>query len=326
MLTTLLKHLYFTNNYFALLFRKKILSMKTPKFLSVGSKIAIVSPAGFINPEFVISTEKYLTDKGYNVVVFPSCLQRNFQMAGTDAERLADLQNAFDNPEIDAILCSRGGYGVNHLIEKLDMTKFLESPKWILGFSDITNLHLWANKHGVKSLHCQMTKAFQEIPEFDCVQNILRYVSGEKVSYDFKTDNLNRNGIAQGELIGGNLSIIYSLQGTDFAIDCDDKILFIEDLNEYLYHLDRMMINLKLSGKLAKLRGLVVGSFSDMLDNNNPFGKTAYEIIKSHTDEYSYPIAFGFPVGHTNDNQPLVEGGQYKLIVKDNYCRLEYCE
>ncbi|MCF0205893.1 MAG: LD-carboxypeptidase, partial [Bacteroidales bacterium] len=161
-----------------------------------------------------------------------------------------------------------------------------------------------------------------ENPDDDCVQNIIKVITGQKMSYSFDKHELNRMGECCGELVGGNLSIIYSLQGTDLAIDCDDKILFIEDLNEYLYHLDRMMINLKMSGKLSRLKGLVVGGFSDMLDNAKPFGLTAYEIVKQHTSEYSYPVAFGFPVGHGERNQPLVEGGRYKLRVTEDDCSL----
>ena len=302
---------------------KKIKQMKTPKYLSQGSRIAIVSPAGYINPDFVMSAEKHLESIGYNVEISKHCLGRHNQMAGTDEERLADLQQALDNPNVDAILCSRGGYGVNHIIDKIDMGKFEENPKWILGFSDITNLHILANRHGVKSLHCQMAKAIHNNPDADCIKNIFRILDGEKISYTAEPNQLNRKGTTEGKIIGGNLSIIYSLQGTDYAIDCDDKILFIEDLNEYLYHLDRMMLNLKMSGKLAKLRGLVVGTFSDMKDNASPFGKTAYEIVKSHTSDYSYPIGFGFPIGHIDDNQPLVEGGNYRLEISDTTCSLK---
>ncbi len=297
--------------------------MKTPKYLTKGSRIAIVSPAGYINPDFVASAEAYLKSAGYEVEIGQHCLGRHNQMASTDDQRLADLQQAIDNPKVDAILCSRGGYGVNHIIDKIDMSQFEKNPKWIMGFSDITNLHILANKHGVRSLHCQMAKAIHNNPDADCIKNIFQILEGEKVSYTFAPNELNRKGIAEGELIGGNLSIIYSLQGTDFAIDCDDKILFIEDLNEYLYHLDRMMLNLKMSGKLAKLRGLVVGTFSDMKDNASPFGKTAYEIVKAHTDEYSYPVGFGIPVGHIDDNQPLVEGGQYRIEISDATCSLK---
>ncbi|MBR3945931.1 MAG: LD-carboxypeptidase [Bacteroidales bacterium] len=297
--------------------------MKTPKYLSKGSRIAIVSPAGYINPDFVASAEAYLKSAGYEVEIGQHCLGRHNQMASTDDQRLADLQQAIDNPKVDAILCSRGGYGVNHIIDKIDMSQFEKNPKWIMGFSDITNLHILANKHGVRSLHCQMAKAIHNNPDADCIKNIFQILEGEKMSYTFAPNELNRTGRAEGELIGGNLSIIYSLQGTDFAIDCDDKILFIEDLNEYLYHLDRMMLNLKMSGKLAKLRGLVVGTFSDMKDNASPFGKTAYEIVKAHTDEYSYPVGFGIPVGHIDDNQPLVEGGQYRIEISDATCSLK---
>ena len=204
--------------------------MKTPPYLSKGSKIAIVGPAGYINPDFIASAESYLKSIGYEVEIGRHCLGRHNQMAGTDEERLADLQQALDNPEIDAILCSRGGYGVNHIIDKIDMSQFEKRPKWIMGFSDITNLHILANKHGVRSLHCQMAKAIHNNSEADCIKNIFRILGGEKVSYSFEPNQLNKNGTVEGELIGGNMSIIYSLQGTDFAINCDDKILFIEGL------------------------------------------------------------------------------------------------
>ncbi|MBO7134047.1 MAG: LD-carboxypeptidase [Bacteroidales bacterium] len=297
--------------------------MKTPPYLTKGSRIAIVSPAGYINHDFVFSTETYLKSIGYEVEIFPHCLGRYNQMASTDEERLADMQAALDNPNISAILCSRGGYGVNHIVDKIDLANFKKHPKWILGFSDITNLHILANKHKIKSLHCQMAKAIHNNAESDCISNIFKVLQGEKVEYSAEPSPLNRKGIATGEIVGGNLSIIYSLQGTDFAIDCKDKILFIEDLNEYLYHIDRMMVNLKMSGKLAELRGLVVGTFSDMLDNASPFGKTAYEIVKAYTEEYSYPVGFGFPIGHTDNNQPIVEGGKYKLEITDATCSLK---
>lgn len=297
--------------------------MKTPKYLSHGSRIVILSPAGYINPDFVRTAEAYLKSIGYQVEVSEHCLGWHNQMAGTDEERLGDLQQALDNPEVDAILCSRGGYGMNHLVDRIDMSKYMENPKWILGFSDITNLHILANKCGVRSLHCQMAKAIHNNSAADCIKNIFKILEGEKISYTSVPNKLNRNGVVEGELIGGNMSIIYSLQGTDYSIDCDDKILFIEDLNEYLYHLDRMMINLKMSGRLAKLRGLVVGEFSDMKDNASPFGKTAYEIVREHTKEYSYPVGFGFPFGHIDNNQPLLEGGQYRLEVSESNCSLK---
>lgn len=297
--------------------------MKTPKFLKHGDRIAIISPAGYINPDFIEGARQLLISKGYEPVLFPSCLNRHFQMAGTDEERLSDLQKALDSNEVDAILCSRGGYAVNHIIDKIDLTKFKENPKWIMGYSDITNLHLLANKHGVQSMHCQMAKPMTEDGNSESVLKIFDILSGNIPEYKIESHVFNRQGCVEGELIGGNMSIIYSLQGTDYAIDCENKILFIEDLNEYLYHLDRMLINLKLSGKLAKIKGLIVGTFSDMKDNNSPFGKTAYEIVKAHTEEYNYPICFGFPCGHTGINIPLIEGCKCKLSVTKDFCTIK---
>ena len=171
--------------------------MKTPPFLSKGSRIAIVSPAGYINPDFVASAKSYLETIGYEVKISPHCLGRHNQMAGTDAERLADLQEALDNPNVDAILCSRGGYGVNHIVDKLNMSKFKKHPKWILGFSDITNLHILASQNGVKSLHCQMAKAIHNNPNAECISDIFKILHGEKIAYIAEPNELNRKGTEQ---------------------------------------------------------------------------------------------------------------------------------
>lgn len=291
--------------------------MIKPKNLVSGSKIAIISPSGAVNPMFVGSAISSLALKGYQAVVYPSCYKKHFQLGGTDEERLTDLQNALDDRSIDAILCSRGGYGAIRIIDKIDFSGFIKNPKWFIGFSDITTFHIAINNLGVMSLHSQMTKDMHENPNLDAVQNIYKILQGELPETSCENHEFNRAGIAEGELVGGNLSIIYSLQGTKFEINTDGKILFIEDLNEYLYHLDRMMISLKMAGKLKNLKGLIAGAFTDMKDNPNPFGKTPYEIISAHIAEYDFPVCYNFPVGHIDNNMPLICGKKYKLDISE---------
>ncbi|MDD3773043.1 MAG: LD-carboxypeptidase [Weeksellaceae bacterium] len=296
--------------------------MIKPQNLVAGSKIAIISPSGAVNPVFVESAIEMLRKKGYDPIAYPSCFNKHFQLGGTDEERLADLQNALDDISIDAILCSRGGYGAIKLIDKIDFSGFIKKPKWFIGFSDITTFHIALNNLGVMSLHSQMTKDMHENPESDAVQNIYKILRGELPETTCESHEFNKTGIAEGELVGGNLSIIYSLQGTKFEINTDGKILFIEDLNEYLYHLDRMMISLKMAGKLKNLKGLIAGAFTDMKDNPNPFGKTPYEIISAHIAEYDFPVCYNFPVGHIDNNMPLICGGRYRLEVGESGVRL----
>ncbi len=297
--------------------------MICPKNLVPGSKIAIVSPSGATIEEFVKSAANFISNRGFEPVIYPSCFNRYFQFGGSDEQRLADMQSAMDDDSINAILCSRGGYGAIRIVDKLDFTKFLKNPKWLIGFSDITNLHLALNRVGVMSIHGQMTKDMHEHPNSDAVKFVFDILKGETKEYLIDSNDFNRIGAAETELIGGNISILYSLQATKFEIDTDGKILFIEDLNEYLYHLDRIMINLKMSGKLKNLKGLIVGAFTDMKDNPNPFGKTPYEIINDHVAEYSYPVCFDFPTGHIENNLPLICGRKYSFIVSEKVVKLK---
>lgn len=298
--------------------------MVIPQYLKKDSKIAIVSPAGKIRKDFVIGAVELIKFKGFIPIVFPGCFNEHFQAAGTDDERLADLQNALDSVEIDAILCSRGGYGVLRILEKLDFTKFIQKPKWLIGFSDITNLHIALNKIGIQSLHAQMSKAMHENPNSKAVTEIFEILKGNLPEYEIDPHFFNRKGYCTGEIVGGNLSIIYSLQSTAFEIDTNNKILFIEDLNEYLYHIDRMMINLKLSGKLKNLKGLIVGAFTEIKDNETPFGKSVYEIISEHVQGYNFPVCYNFPVGHIVNNLPIIEGSTAKLCVSENSVNLKF--
>lgn len=292
--------------------------MICPPKLVKGSKVAIVSPSGYSNSEFVNSAAQIINKRGYESIIYPSCLNKHFQFGGTDTERLFDLQKALDDEEIDAILCARGGYGAIRIVDKLDFTRFLQKPKWLIGFSDITTLHSALQKIGIMSLHAPMTKDIHLFEDSESINRLFEILDGVFNSYLLPGHLYNRPGETEAEFVGGNISIIYSLQSTPFELDTDGKILFIEDLNEYLYHLDRIMINLKLSGKLKNLKGLIVGAFTDMKDNANPFGKTAYEIIWEHVAEYSFPVCFDFPVGHINNNMPLINGRKYRLSISDN--------
>jgi len=295
--------------------------MIAPHFLKTKSKIAILSPSGYINPDFVKSLSEYISAQGFEPVIYPSCFNKHFQFGGTDEERLTDLQNALNNQSIEAIFCSRGGYGAIRILDKLDFKEFEKNPKWIIGFSDITNFHLAVNRLGVMSIHSQMAKDVHLSPDADCVTGIFKILKGEFPGYTVESNILNRTGIAEAEVVGGNMSIINSLLATKFQINTEGKILFIEDLNEYLYHVDRMMISLKMSGKLDNLKGLIVGAYTDMKDNANPFGKTAHEIISEHVAEYNFPVCYDFPVGHIENNLPIVSGLKYTLTVNSEETR-----
>ncbi len=298
--------------------------MIVPQNITQNLKVAIVSPAGFVDENFVYSAKKYFDNIGFEAEIFPSCLKKFHRYAGTDAERLKDLQTALDDASYGAILCSRGGYGTLRIIDKIDFSKFLKNPKWLIGFSDITILHSAINKHGVASIHGPMSKAFFEEPKSESVKNLINILKGQFPDYKLSKHSLNKNGSATGKLIGGNLSTIFSLQGTPYEINTDGKILFIEDVNEYLYHLDRIMLSLKHSGKLKNLKALIAGAFTDMIDSEPSFGKSAYEIVNEHIAEYDYPVCFNFPGGHINNNMPLIMGIKYEIGISKSEVVLKH--
>jgi len=290
--------------------------MIIPPPLVIGSKIAIVSTASKIDAEFVLSASEVLKMDGFEVIVEPHTLSNFHQYAGTDSSRASDLQHAIDDPEIAAIICSRGGYGTLRTIQHIDWSKFKMNPKWIVGFSDVTVLHSALNGMGIASIHGVMLRYFTENKQLtNSYISLKKALEGEPLTYSTPAEKYNREGDSCGELVGGNLSILYSLRGTPYDIDTDGKILFIEDLSEYLYHLDRMMLNFKTGGKLAKLAGLIVGSFTGMKDNDTPFGKCVEEIILDAVSEYDYPVAFNFPAGHQNENFALKMGIKTTLSV-----------
>jgi len=297
--------------------------MIIPPFLKSGDRVRIVSPAGKVPAEKIIPGIELLRNQGFDVLTGKNVFGQHFQYSGTDEQRTADLQEAINDPLTKAIVCSRGGYGTARLLGLLDFSALKNNPKWLVGFSDITALHSAFNKLGIASIHGPMPGFFiQNEKPSESFLKLLSFLTGQIPDYNFAAHPQNRNGQAQGELVGGNLSLLYSLSGTLYDLDTDGKILFLEDLSEYLYHLDRMMVNLRLSGKLEKLAGLVVGKFTDMKDNENPFGKSADEIIFDAVKDYDFPVCFGFPSGHIDENMPLILGTEYQLSVYSD-CNLK---
>jgi muramoyltetrapeptide carboxypeptidase len=293
--------------------------MFIPPFLKQGDTIGIVSTASRIDRQVVDPAIDMLRSMGYFVEIGEHTFSGFHQYSSTDSERAADLQIMLDNPEIKAIICSRGGYGTLRTLELIDFSKFIQNPKWVIGFSDVTVLHSKLNILGIASIHGVMPKHFilenKPSPSF---QTLINALNGQSLNYEIPSDVNNRTGRAIDQLVGGNLSILYSLRGTPYDIDTKGKILFIEDLGEYLYHLDRMMMNLKMGGKLEYLSGLLVGNFSGMKDLDELYGKTVEEIIFDSVKEYNFPVAFQFPAGHSQDNLALKFGVETTLDVTNS--------
>lgn len=291
--------------------------MITPNNLKKGDKVAIIAPARKIQMSEIAAAIKVFERWGLEVVLGKNIFAQYRQFAGTDEQRAEDLQNMMDNSEIKAIVCARGGYGTVKTLKLLDFSKFLLSPKWIVGYSDITALHAHLNQNlDVKSIHGTMPFNFpKDFSENKAVKSLKKSLFGEQNVYDIENHEYNRTGKATGELIGGNLSVLFSVSGTKYDIDTGGKILVLEDLDEYLYHIDRMMMNMKYGGKLENLKGLIVGGMTDMNDNQIPFGKSAYEIIHDAVAEYNYPVCFNFPTGHIKNNYALILGEQVQLEV-----------
>lgn len=260
---------------------------------------------------------------GLEVKIGSSIGLDNHQLAGSDQQRAHDFQEQLNNPNIKAIWCVRGGYGTVRIIDLLDFTLFKKHPKWIVGFSDVTVLHSHLNTLGYQSIHgimpVSVAKATSEAKE-----SLRKALFGQPLSYTIPFDKMNRTGSAKGELVGGNLSILYSLFGSPSAIDCHDKILFLEDLDEYLYHIDRMMMNLKRNGCLESIKGIIVGSMTKMRDNDIPWGKNALEIIEDITKTYQIPVVYNFPAGHIQDNRALLFGKQVILNVAPDTTSLAF--
>ncbi len=299
---------------------------RVPPYLKNGSLIGITSPAGFITQDEIEPAVKMLKDWGFEVRIGNCIGKRDFSFGGTDAERVQDMQQMLNDPQLSAILCARGGYGVVRIIDQLDFTKFLAAPKWVIGFSDITVLHchLSRNFH-CASIHSKMCNSFPsdwamaEPEQKLSIEGIRNCLLGEKMLYECPHNIHNRWGSATGRLVGGNLKIIESLAGTASNLNTDGKILYLEDTGEYLYSIDRMFWNLKRTGKLTGLKGLIIGGFRIKKDDEGEeFGRSLEQIVMEKVAPYNYPVCFGFPVGHQKYNLPLRNGTLHHLQVSAN--------
>ncbi len=296
--------------------------MIRPPYLKQGDTVAIISTARKVSKAEVKPAVDILKSWGLNVQFGKNLFKEENQFSGSDEQRTEDFQKALSSKTVQAILFARGGYGTVRVIDHVDFKRFLKNPKWLIGFSDITVIHSHVHRHcEMETMHSPMSL---NIPKLNpsSLGVLKATLFGERLSYSSSkqqasSEKLNRKGKATGVLVGGNLSVLYSTIGSASDIDTAGKILFIEDLDEYLYHIDRMMMNLKRSGKLENLAGLIVGGMSDMRDNEIPFGKTAEEIIAETVAEYSFPVLFGFPAGHLQNNYPLILGREATLNVTD---------
>jgi muramoyltetrapeptide carboxypeptidase len=290
--------------------------IKIPPYLKKGDTIGITCPAGYMAAENAQTCINTLQSWGFDVMVgktLGSCSTNYF--SGTDEERRDELQAMLDDENINAILFGRGGYGMGRIVDGLDFTKFKKKPKWVIGYSDITVLHAHLyTKIKVASLHAPMAAAFNE-GENEFIQSLHNAIKGKKAKYSCAAHPFNKPGTATAELVGGNLSLLANITGTPSDINTKNKILFLEDIGEQIYSIDRMLYQLKRSGKLQNLAGLVIGGFTDMKDTERPFGKTVYEAIKDIVEEYDYPIAYSFPVSHGTENYALKIGVHYNLKV-----------
>jgi len=297
-----------------------------PPYLKKGDTIGLVCPAGFMPVERVSECIRVLNENwGFTTKVGTTIGRQYHYFSGTDEERIEDFQHMLDDDNVKAILCARGGYGLSRIVDRLDFSRFKENPKWIIGFSDVTVLHshIYRNYY-IATLHAPMANAFNEDGyKNEFVQSLRHALEGKKIKYQVPLHEFNRKGEGVGELVGGNLALLAHLAGTDSDLKTKGRILFLEDVGEYLYNIDRMMYQLKRSGKLDKLAGLVVGGFTDMKDTEKPFGQTAYEIIRDVVADYDYPVCFDFPVSHEERNYALKIGVGYKLKVGKNKVALE---
>jgi muramoyltetrapeptide carboxypeptidase len=290
--------------------------IKTPPYLKKGNTIGITCPAGYMPADKAQTCINTLQKWGYNVMVGKTLGSNSVNyFSATDEDRRDELQAMLDDKSIDAILFGRGGYGVGRIIDQLDFTQFKKNPKWLIGFSDITILHNHLhNKLKIASLHAPMAAAFNE-EENEFILSLKNALLGKKGKYKITAHSFNKKGNVTGLLVGGNLTLLANCIGTPSDINTKGKILFIEDIGEQIYSIDRMMYQLKRSGKLQHLAGLIIGGFTDMKDTDRPFGKTVYEAINDIIAEYNYPVCYNFPVSHGKENVALKVGVEYELKV-----------
>jgi len=298
--------------------------VEIPAYLDRGDTIGVVCPAGYMAMERVQQCLQILQAWGFKVKVGKTVGGNSTNyFSGTDKERLTDFQEMLDDDEVKAVLCARGGYGIGRIIEQIKFKKFAKRPKWIIGFSDVTVLHahIYSN-YKIATLHAPMAGAFNE-GENEFVLSLRSALTGTSAKYEVKPHEFNKIGMASGELVGGNLALLTHICGTSSDIKTKNRILFLEDVGEYLYNVDRMLYQLKRNGKFDKLSGVIIGGFTENKDTDRPFGKTVFEIIHEIFQEFDYPICFGFPVSHGIENYALKIGVEYNLSISSGKVILE---
>lgn len=298
--------------------------MSTPTYLKKGDKVAIICPASYIKVDLTPAYE-ILQKWGLEPVIYESVTAQEHQFAGNDTIRARDLQDALDNPEIKAIIAGRGGYGCVRIIDQIDFSAFVKNPKWLVVFSDLTVIlnHVF-NNFNIPTIHGQMVKSFLDGTEAS-IESLHNALFGKNMDLKYTgTVFPNREGQSEGILIGGNLAILHSILASNSDGSYDDKILFIEDVGESHYNIDRMLWTLKRAGKLKKLKGLIVGGFTELKDSDPTFGQSYEEIIMEKVKEYDYPVAFGCPSGHIEDNHALIIGKKIELKIQQNKIEINY--
>ena len=299
-----------------------------PEYLKKGDTVAIVAPSGVLKNynAYILKAKELLKSWELEVVIGENVFNDNGHFAGTDNQRSADFQLALDDKAIKAIWCARGGYGAMRVIDNLNFEKYKENPKWIIGYSDITAIHNDLHNNKSESIHGMMCKSLEKIDvdNNESISLLKKTLFGEKLSYTIEGNNYNIEGNSNGQLIGGNLTLLHCLLGSESSIDTDGKILFIEDLGEYLYHIDRMLISLKRAGYFDNCKGLIVGDFTDMRKNTTPFGRNLKELILDIVREYDFPVSFGFPAGHGEKNYPMILGREINLEVSKQQSTINF--
>lgn len=300
--------------------------MITPNTLQKGDTVAIVSTARKISKEEIQPAIKLLESWGLKAILGKTIGAEENQFAGNDELRAEDFQQMLDDANVKAIWCARGGYGTVRIIDNLDFSAFKKKPKWIVGYSDVTVLHSHIHNFGIETLHAQMCLEIENKTQ-ETSESIQKVLFGEEYKIEVESSNSATSAGTQtinGVLVGGNLSVLYSLCGSASEMETDDKILFIEDLDEMLYHIDRMMMNLKRSGYLKNLKALIIGGMTEMKDNKVYFGKTAEEIIMDLVKEYNYPVIANFPAGHIIDNRALIFGREIKINIEPSNIKIQF--
>ena len=300
--------------------------MIRPPFLKKGDTIGIAATARKISEAELMPAITKFREWGFQVLLSEALYAEDHQFAGTDQQRLSGFQKLLDNNTVKAIIIARGGYGTVRLIDEIDFTSFKKNPKWIIGYSDVTVLHSHIHQNfGIETIHATMPLNFpKNNNESIALNSLYNAFTSNNIEYIINPLSTEKTGETTGILTGGNLSLLYALSGTVSDIYTNGKILFLEDIDEYLYHIDRMILQLKRCGKLKNLAGLIVGGMTDMKDNQIPFGKNAYEIIADAVKEYDYPVCYGFPAGHMEDNRALILGRKISLAVTEKTSIIQF--